>query len=167
MESACLERQKVTSKVNRTGRPCVYCWGLHRLKSKPIAWVSLWIPVPLMFHINTKMFLESCLSTLQSCFFFKVSSDTIIGLGATLNFKLVKQKLFRASQSSVVHIEAVLTSNQSPVWPAKIFQRFIDTVVYKRCLSQSFIHQSTSCAKNHTKAVLCSDISIVSCRTTL
>ena len=56
-------------------------------------------------------------------------------------------KLFRASQSSVVHIEAVLTSNQSPAWPAKIFQRFIDTVVCKRCLSQSFIHQSTSCAK--------------------
>ena len=56
-------------------------------------------------------------------------------------------KLFRASQSSVVHIEAVLTSNQSPVWPAKIFQRSIDTVVCKRCLSQSFIHQSTSCAK--------------------
>ena len=32
---------------------------------------------------------------------------------------------------------------------------------------QSFRHQSTSCAKNHTKPVLCSDISIVSCRTTL
>ena len=84
-----------------------------------------------------------------------------------LNFQLVKMKLFRASQSSVVHIEAVLTSNQSPVWPAKIFQRFIDTEVCKRCLSQFIIHQSTSCAKNHTKAVLCSDISIVSCRTTL
>ena len=27
-------------------------------------------------------------------------------------------KLFRATQSSVVHIEAVLMSNQSPVWPA-------------------------------------------------
>ena len=48
-------------------------------------------------------------------------------------------KLFRASQSSVVHIEAVLTWNLSPVWPAKIFQRFIDTLVCKRCLSQSFI----------------------------
>ena len=36
-------------------------------------------------------------------------------------------KLFRPSQSSLVHIEAVLTSNQSPVWPAKIFQRFIDS----------------------------------------
>ena len=36
-------------------------------------------------------------------------------------------KLFWASQSPVVHIEAVLTSNQSPVWPAKIFQRFIDS----------------------------------------
>ena len=67
-------------------------------------------------------------------------------------------KLFRAYQSSVVHIEAVLMSNQSPVWPAKIFQRFIDTVVCKRCLSQSFLHQSTSCAKFHTKAALCSDI---------
>ena len=61
-------------------------------------------------------------------------------------------KLFRASQSSVVHIEAVLTSNQSPVWPAKIFQRFTDTVVCKRCLSQSFIHQSTSCAKKPYKS---------------
>ena len=61
-------------------------------------------------------------------------------------------KPFRASQSSVAHIEAVLTSNQFPVWPAKIFQRFIDTVVCKRCFSQSFIHQSTSCAKNHTKS---------------
>ena len=60
-------------------------------------------------------------------------------------------KLFRASQSSVVHIEAVLTSNQSPVWPAKSFQRFIDTVVCKRCLSQSFIHQPTSCAKTLQK----------------
>ena len=97
----------------------------------------------------------------------KVSSDTIIGWGATLILKLVKMKLFRASQSSVVHIEEVLTSNQSPVWPAKIFQRFIDRVVCKLCVSQSFRHQSTSCAKNHTKAVLCSDISIVSCRTTL
>ena len=37
------------------------------------------------------------------------------------------------------------------MWPAKIFQRFLDTVVCKRCLSQSFVHQSTSCAKNHTK----------------
>ena len=46
---------------------------------------------------------------------FKVSSDTIIGWGATLIFKLSKMKLFRASQSSVVHLEAVLTSNQSPV----------------------------------------------------
>ena len=35
-------------------------------------------------------------------------------------------KVFRASQSSVVHIEAVLTSNQYPVWPAKIFKRLID-----------------------------------------
>ena len=61
-------------------------------------------------------------------------------------------KLFRASQRSVVHIEAVLTSNQSLVWPAKIFQRFIDTVVCKRCLSQSFGHQSTSCAKHHMKS---------------
>ena len=84
-----------------------------------------------------------------------------------LNFKLFKMKLFRASQSSAVHIEAVLTSNQSPVWPVKIFQTFIDTVVCKRCWSQSFRHQSTSCAKIHTKAVLCSNISIVSCRTTL
>ena len=32
---------------------------------------------------------------------FKVSSDTIIGQGATLNFKLLKMKLHRASQSSV------------------------------------------------------------------
>ena len=55
----------------------------------------------------------------------------------------------------MVHIEAVLTSNQSPVWPAKIFQRFIDTVVCKRCLSQSFRHQSTSCAKHRITAVLC------------
>ena len=61
-------------------------------------------------------------------------------------------KLFRASQSSVVHIEAVLTSNQSPVWPAKIFQRFIDTEVCKRCLSQFIIHQSTSCAKKSYKS---------------
>ena len=43
-----------------------------------------------------------------------MSSDTIIGQGATLIFKLVKMKLFRASQRSVVHIEAVLTSNKSP-----------------------------------------------------
>ena len=84
--------------------------------------------------------------------FLKVSSDTIIGLGATLIFKLVKMKLFWASQSSVVHIEAVLTSNQSPVWPVKIFQRFIDTVVCKLCLSQSFRHQSTSCAKKSYKS---------------
>ena len=61
-------------------------------------------------------------------------------------------KLFRASQRSVVHIEAVLTSNQSPVWPAKIFQTFINTVVCKRCLSQSFGHQSTSCAKKSYKS---------------
>ena len=74
-------------------------------------------------------------------------------------------KLFGASQRSVVHIEAVLTSNQSPVWPAKIFQRLIDTVVCNRCLSQSFRHQSTSCAKHHIKAVLCLDISIVSSQT--
>ena len=45
----------------------------------------------------------------------KVSSDTIIRWGATLIFKLSKMKLFRASQSSVVHVEAVLTSNQYPV----------------------------------------------------
>ena len=45
----------------------------------------------------------------------EVSSDTIIGWGATFTFKLSKMKLFRASQSSVVHVEAVLTSNQSPV----------------------------------------------------
>ena len=56
-------------------------------------------------------------------------------------------KLFRASQSSVVHIEAVLTSNQSPVWPAKNFQRFIDTVVCKRCLSRSFRHGDLLCKK--------------------
>ena len=92
----------------------------------------------------------------------KVSSDTIM-VGSHLKFKLVKMKLVRASRSSVVHIKAV----QSPVWPAKIFQRFIDTVVCKRCLSQSFRHQSTSCAKNHIKAVLCFDISIVSSQTTL
>ena len=61
-------------------------------------------------------------------------------------------KFFRASQRSVVHIEAVLTSNQSPVRPAEIFQRLIDTVVCKRCLSQSFRHQSTSCAKHHMKS---------------
>ena len=61
-------------------------------------------------------------------------------------------KFFKASQSSVVHIEAVLTSNQSPVWPAKIFERFIDTVVCKRCLSQSFIHQSTLLCKNSYKS---------------
>ena len=46
---------------------------------------------------------------------FKVSSDGMIGWGATVIFKLSKMKLFRASQSSVVHVEAVLTSNQSPV----------------------------------------------------
>ena len=61
-------------------------------------------------------------------------------------------KLFRASQNSVVHIEAVLTSNQPPVWPAKIVQRFIDTVVCKLCLSKSFRHQSTSCAKKSYKS---------------
>ena len=86
----------------------------------------------------------------------KVSSDTIIMWGDTLVFKLSKMKLFRASQSSVVHVEAVLTSNQSPVEPGKIFQTFINTVVCKPSLSQSFIHQSTSCAKIHIKAALCS-----------
>ena len=95
------------------------------------------------------------------------SSDTIFGQGATLIFKPVKMKFFRVSQSSVVHIEAVLMSNQFPVWPAKIFQRFIDTVICKLYLSQSFRQQSTSCAKNHTRAVLCSYISIVSFRTIL
>ena len=46
-----------------------------------------------------------------------MSSDTIRGWGGTLIFKLSKMKLFRASQSSVIHVEAVLTSNQSPVKP--------------------------------------------------
>ena len=81
---------------------------------------------------------------------FKVSSDTILGQGATLIFKVFKMKLFRASRRSVVHIAAGLTSNESPVWPAEIFQTFMNTVVCKRCLSQSFRHQSTSSAKNHT-----------------
>ena len=52
----------------------------------------------------------------------------------------------------MVQIEAVLTSSQSPVWPAKIFQRFLRTVVFKRSLSQSFRHQSTSCAKKPYKS---------------
>ena len=41
-----------------------------------------------------------------------MSSDTIIGWGATLILKLSKMKLFGASQSSVVHVEAVLTSKK-------------------------------------------------------
>ena len=52
----------------------------------------------------------------------------------------------------MVHIEAVLTSNQSPVWPAKIFQRFIGTVVYKRCLSQSFEHHVDLLCKKSDKS---------------
>ena len=32
---------------------------------------------------------------------------------------------------------------------------FINTVICKRCLSQSFRHQSTSCAKIHIKAAFC------------
>ena len=52
-----------------------------------------------------------------------MSSDTIIGQGATLIFKLLKMKLFSAFQSSVVVvvIEAVLTSNQSPVMTSEDF----------------------------------------------
>ena len=66
-------------------------------------------------------------------------------------------KIFRASQSSVVHIEAVLTSiaNQSPVWPAKLFERFIDTVVCMRCLSQSFRHHvDLLCQKSYKNSSL-------------
>ena len=64
-------------------------------------------------------------------------------------------KLFRASQSSVVHIEALLTSNQSPVWPAKIFQMFIDTVVCKRLFGTVF-HTSVdlSCKKSYKSSSL-------------
>ena len=64
-------------------------------------------------------------------------------------------KFFRASQRSVVHIEAVLTSNQSPVRPAKLFERFIDTVVCKRCLSQSFRHHvDLLCQKSYKNSSL-------------
>ena len=67
---------------------------------------------------------------------FKVSSDTILGLGATLIFKLFKMKLFRASQHSVVHIEALLTSNQSPV---QCIQKFFSQILFdfKRMVSYS------------------------------
>ena len=57
--------------------------------------------------------------------------------------------IFRAPQSSVVHMKGVLRSNQPLVWPGEIFQRFIDTVVYKCCLS--FRQQWTSCAKYSLK----------------
>ena len=93
--------------------------------------------------------------------------DAILGQGATLIYKLLKTKLFRAPQSSVVHMKVVLRSNQPLVWPRENFQRFIDTVVCKCCLSQSFRQQWTPCAKFHSKPVLCSDISMPPCRTTL
>ena len=64
-------------------------------------------------------------------------------------------KFFRASQSSVVHIEAVLTSNQSPVWPAKLFERLIETVVCKHCLSQFFRHHvDLLCKKSYKSSSL-------------
>ena len=62
-------------------------------------------------------------------------------------------KLFRAPQSSVVHIKDVLRSSQPLVWPGEIFQRFIDTVVCKCCLSQSFRQQWTPCANIYSKPV--------------
>ena len=61
-------------------------------------------------------------------------------------------KYFRASQSSVVHIEAVLTSTQSPVGPAKLFERFVYTVVCKRCFSQFFRHHVDLLCKNSYKS---------------
>ena len=64
-------------------------------------------------------------------------------------------KLFRASQSSVVHIEAVLTSNQSPVWPAKIFSE----VYWYRGLQALFVtvyHTSVDllCKKSYKSSSL-------------
>ena len=66
-------------------------------------------------NVFIKHYLDIKIGGLRAYKKFKVSSDTIIGWEATLNFKLSKMKLFRASHSSVVHVEAVLTSNQSPV----------------------------------------------------
>ena len=42
--------------------------------------------------------------------FIKVSSDAIFGDGATLIYKLLKMNRFRAPQSSVVQMKAVLWS---------------------------------------------------------
>ena len=82
------------------------------------------------FLVSLCFLFMACIAwKITSSYTFKVSSDTILGLVATLIFKLFKMKLFSASQRSVVHFEAGLTSNQSPVLPAKIFRRFIDTVV--------------------------------------
>ena len=125
-----------------------FCFACPPPPPPPPLWLKSWI--------RHWLFTEQSVSNVSNT----IQKTSVI-------FKLFKTKLFTASHSSVVYIEAVLTSNQSPVWPAKIFQSFIDTVVCKRCFSQSFRHQSTSCAKIHTKAVLCKDISIVSGRTTV
>ena len=82
----------------------------------------------------------------------KVSSDTIIGWGATLIFKLSKMKLFRASQTSVVHVEAVLTSNQSPVLPGKMFQTFINAVVCQALFVAVFYTSVDLLCKNSYKS---------------
>ena len=62
----------------------------------------------------------------------------------------------------MVHIEAGFDVKSISSMTSEDFLTFISTVVCKRCLSQSFRHQSTSCAEIHIKAVLCFDISIVS-----
>ena len=84
-------------------------------------WTLLWYPrmggggwkTNFVLKISSFKFSEICKSVAQGV--LKVSSDTIIGWRPTLIFKLSKMKLFKASQSSVVHVEAVLTSNQSPI----------------------------------------------------
>ena len=83
------------------------------------------------------------------------TSTLLYRVGSHLNFQTGQNEIFRASQSSVVHIEAVLTSDQSPVWPSKLFERFIDTVVCKRCLSQSFRHHvDLLCKKSYKSSFL-------------
>ena len=63
-------------------------------------------------HIGERQLFTQKVFDGKSGAMIKVSSDAIFGEGATLIYKLLKMKLFRAPQSSVVHVKAVLRSNQ-------------------------------------------------------
>ena len=82
----------------------------------------------------------------QQCF-LKVSSDTIIAWGATLIFKLSKMKLFRASQSSVVHFESSFDVKSISSITREDFSNVFKCSGLQALFVTVFMHQSTSCAK--------------------